>query len=91
MVITIIIHKCFPISVSPSWDIENPEIVSLPSFDPNIQNDVRCIAGVKDRVWIGAGPSIFFLSAENLQREVRKSTLHYVVPGVHNRREKREY
>ena len=62
-------------TVSPSWDIENPEVVNLPSSNPEVQNDVRCIAAVKDRVWVGAGPSIFFLSAENLQREVYSLTI----------------
>ena len=52
------------------WDLENPLIITLPSHNPKVQNDVRCIAAVKDRVWVGAGPSIFFLSAENLDCEV---------------------
>ena len=65
------------------WDLENPLIITLPSHNPEVQNDVRCIAAVKDRVWVGAGPSIFFLSAENLQREVITSTHTHIHTLTH--------
>ena len=55
------------------WDIDNPDEITLPSFNPNEVSDVRCITCVKDRLWVGAGQSIFFLNAENPNiREVRQ-------------------
>ncbi len=53
------------------WDIENPERISLPNPIPDEYHDVRTIACVADRIWVGAGPSIFFLNAEDpIMREV---------------------
>lgn len=46
------------------WDIDNPERITLPCANPNERHDVKCIAAVGDRIWVGAGPSIFFLNAE---------------------------
>ena len=69
-------HVCFFSVVSLSWDLKNPQIISLSSHNPEVQNDVHCIAAVKDRVWVGAGPSIFFLSAESLDCEVHVSHIH---------------
>ncbi len=46
------------------WDVDNPERISLPSPNPNEVCEVQCMAGVGDRIWVGAGPSIFFLDAE---------------------------
>lgn len=62
--------------VSLSWDLKNPQEISLPSHNPEVQNDVRCIAAVRDRVWVGAGPSMFFLSAESLDCEVHEMCTH---------------
>lgn len=57
-------------AVADSWDTENPEQISLPTYDPSENFDVKCIAGVGDKVWVGAGPSIFILDGETLSREV---------------------
>lgn len=57
--------------VSGSWDVENPEKIALPSPDPGEYVDVKCIAEVGDRIWVGAGPSIFLLDAETHSREVQ--------------------
>ena len=65
-------NTAFFFIVSSSWDLKNPQEISLPSHNPEVQNDVHCIAAVKDRVWVGAGPSIFFLSAESLDCEVHE-------------------
>ena len=62
--------QCMFHSVAGSWDIENPEKIMLPSSDPNEYFDVKCMAGVEDRIWVGAGPSIFLLDAETHSREV---------------------
>ncbi len=59
-----------PYAVSGAWDIDNPEKILLPSSDPNEYYDVKCMAGVGDRIWVGVGPSIFFLDAETHSREV---------------------
>ena len=63
------------------WDIDNPERITLPCANPNEHHDIRCIACVGDRIWVGAGPSIFFLNAENpAMREVGMnplSEMHY--------------
>ena len=60
----------FTFAVADSWDTENPERISLPTYDPSENFDVKCIAGVGDKVWVGAGPSIFVLDGETLSREV---------------------
>ena len=57
-------------AVADSWDIENPERITLPTYDPSENFDVKCIAAVGNQVWIGAGPSIFILDGETLNREV---------------------
>lgn len=54
---------------SGSWDIENPERITLPSSDPSEYYDVKCLVGVGDRLWVGTGPSIFFLDTETYTRE----------------------
>lgn len=46
------------------WDIDNPERITLPCANPNERHDIKCIAAVEGRIWVGAGPSIFFLNAE---------------------------
>ena len=52
-------------AVAPSWDVENPEEIALSCPEPGDQDEVRCIAGVGDRVWVGVGSWIFCLNAEN--------------------------
>ena len=46
------------------WDIDNPDEITLSTFSPD-EVDVHCMTHVKDRLWVGAGESIFFLNAEN--------------------------
>lgn len=53
-----------------TWDIQNPTNLALPSCDANICYDVKCIASVGSELWIGAGPSVFFLDEESLERRV---------------------
>lgn len=62
----------FSLVVRPNvWDIDNPETITLPCANPNEQHEVKCIACVEDRIWVGAGPSIFLLNAEHPEiREV---------------------
>ena len=52
-----------------AWDIQNPTKLTLPSCDAN-NYDVKCIASVGSELWIGAGPSVFFLDEESLERRV---------------------
>ena len=52
--------------------------VSLPSADPNEYHDVKCIAEVGNRLWIGAGPSIFLLDEQTLERQVHTYTSNCV-------------
>ena len=47
------------------WDIDNPEKITLPCANPNEQHDIMCMTCVEDRIWVGTGPSIFFLNAEH--------------------------
>lgn len=51
-------------------------IILRPSHNPEVQNDVHCIAAVKGRVWVGCGSWIFFMSAESLEHEVRAMYIH---------------
>ncbi len=65
------------------WDVENPERISLPSPNINEVYEVQCIAAVSDRIWVGAGPSIFFLDVElPASREVELLLLLLVCCGV---------
>ena len=56
-----------------TWDIQNPTKLSLPSYDATVCYDVKCIASVGSELWVGAGPSIFFLDEQSLERRVRTS------------------
>lgn len=53
------------LTVAPSWDVENPEEISLPCLEPSDHDEVKCIAQVGDRIWVGVGSRIFFLNADN--------------------------
>ena len=59
-----------PLSVmQDTWDIQNPARVTLPSSNAAVCYDVKCIAAVgNNEIWVGAGPSIFFLDEQSLER-----------------------
>ena len=57
-----------------TWDIQNPAKVTLPSSNAAFCYDVKCIAAIgNNEIWVGAGPSIFFLDEQTLERCVRFS------------------
>ena len=57
-----------------TWDIHNPARVTLPSSNAAHCYDVKCIAAVgNNEIWVGAGPSIFFLDEQSLERCVSQS------------------
>ena len=57
--------------VQDTWDIHNPEKVTLPSYNATFCYDVKCITAVgNNEIWVGAGPSIFFLDEQTLDRRV---------------------
>ena len=57
--------------VQDTWDIHNPEKVTLPSYNATFCYDVKCITAVgNNEIWVGAGPSIFFLDEQTLERRV---------------------
>ena len=54
-----------------TWDIQNPTKLSLPSSNATVCYDVKCIAAVgNNEIWVGVGPSIFFLDEQTLERRV---------------------
>jgi hypothetical protein len=59
-----------------TWDIQNPTRLSLPSelisCDTNVCYDVKCIALVGNELWVGAGPSVFFVDEQGLERRGSK-------------------
>lgn len=62
------IHITFAV-MQDTWDIQNPAKLNLPSSNAAVCYDVRCIAAVgNNEIWIGAGPSIFFLDETTLER-----------------------
>lgn len=52
------------------WDIMNPELICVPTENPNITHPVRCMTLVKNRLWLGMGPFLAFLEVDSLIREV---------------------
>ena len=69
------------------WDIQNPERVTLPSCNAAICYDVKCIVAIgNNEIWVGAGPSIFFLDEQSLERRVSDPTrTHYSSTAVGHR------
>ena len=52
------------------WDILNPELITVPTPDPDITHPIRCLTLVNNRLWIGTGPFLAFLEMDSLFHEV---------------------
>ena len=47
------------------WNIDNPDIISLPSANPDETHAIKFISCINDRIWVGCGPSIIFLNTKD--------------------------
>ena len=52
------------------WDVLNPELITVPTPDPNITHPICCLVLVKNRLWIGTGPFLAFMEMDSLFHEV---------------------
>lgn len=53
------------------WDILNPELITVPTPDPDVTHPIRCLVLVRNRLWVGTGPFLAFLEMDSLSHEVR--------------------
>ena len=58
------------VATTGTWDILNPELITVPNPGPDMTHPIRCLTLVKNRLWIGTGPFLAFVEMDSLVREV---------------------